>query len=92
MNNRPTMLMILLFFQLFVTLVVGSIDLSTTSSVTQGYGEFALSLGGMFSVIGYWFNMMTFQVEGIPSLIVMLVFYPINLAILVIIVEMIRGN
>lgn len=90
--NRITILMTLVFFELFLTLVVGSISLSTTTDITQGVGEFGLSLGGMFAMIGFWFQMMTFQVESIPAVITILVFYPINIGIAAIIAEMIRGN
>lgn len=90
--NRITLLMTFIFFELFLTLVVGSISLSTSTDVTQGIGEFSLNLGGIWSMIVFWFRMMTFQVESIPSVITILVFYPINIGIAVIIAEMVRGN
>lgn len=84
--------MTFIFFELFLTLVVGSVSLSTSTDITQGVGEFSLSLGGIWGMIVFWFQMMTFQVESIPAVITLLVFYPINIGIAVIIAEMVRGN
>jgi hypothetical protein len=95
--NKYVMFMMMALFMILMTFVAESIDASTTerlsdiaiSTDTPGVLNF---LTQVWSYLGVFFRMMTFQINGIPAIFNLFVFLPITFGMLYIVVDTIRGN
>ena len=77
--NKYTLFGVLLFFLIIVTYIV---DVTQTYTVTGGITErFAsadeVSITSVGSMVKTFFNLMFFQVEGLPVIINLIIFHPI---------------
>jgi hypothetical protein len=94
-NKYVTLLMVVLFL-IVATLVVESLYLTPTQDITTGVmsdqatGLFGTikNVGNMIS--GFW-KIMTFQVEGLPLAINLIVFYPLTIMVFFMVIDMIVG-
>jgi hypothetical protein len=91
------MFMIMALFMILMTFIAESIDASTSENLsnvaistdTPGVLNF---LGQVWAYLGIFFKMMSFQIEGIPAIFNLFVFYPLTFGMLYIVVDTIRGN
>jgi hypothetical protein len=96
--NKYTLLMTMVFFLVLITLVVGSIDATATSNIfieaaaTSEAPRLLNILGAIWNYMTIFFRMLAFQVNGIPEVFNILVFYPLTAGIIFMIVDIIRGN
>jgi len=87
--SKYTILISMILLLVFSTILAGSLtNLSVDSTlITEGAHNFTFDVGSITSVFNYFFGIMTFQVEGIPSFINLLVFYPLTIGVLYILLE-----
>lgn len=89
--NKFAQLFIIVIFLILATLVVEGLYLTTTD-ITTGIIPDG---GGILSVLansvsGFW-KIMTFQVQGLPVFINLLVFYPLSVMVFFMVIDLVRG-
>lgn len=95
--NKYVLLMTMVLFLGLITLLVGSIDESVSSnifsvSVSEEAPNFLQILSSVWNYIALFFRIMFFQVEGIPMIFNLIVFYPLTAGTIYMVVDIIRGN
>lgn len=84
--------MITIAFMVGLTILADSL---TAVEVTEGIntataGEFNNTFAGLISFMGTFFDILTFQLDGIPPAVNLLLFLPITFGMLYIIVEIVK--
>ena len=79
--NKYAFLMVLVFVIMFLTVIGNEISALT---VTQNLGSgritsFTFSIDYVSSIANTWFKMVTFSIEGIPNIFLLLFFLPLNM-------------
>lgn len=95
--NKYILFMIMVFFLVIVTLVVGAIDESASSniildSIPDDRPGVLNILSTIWNYITIFFRMITFQVEGVPAIFNLIIFYPLTAGTLFMLIDIIRGN
>lgn len=94
--NKYVMMMFIVLFEVFITTVAQSVSLSLSEDVLTGANQINPTplgfIGEIFASIGFFFKLMFFQVENIPAIITIIVFYPLNIALFLLIISIIRGT
>ena len=93
MNKYMWFLMVTLFLVL-ITLTADSISMSTTSDIVSTVdvpGNPGI-LTTIWDFLGTFFRILTFQLDGFPIALNLLIFWPLTLANLFLIVSIIRGG
>jgi hypothetical protein len=90
--NKFGQLFIIIIFLILATLLVEGLYLTPTADVTTGI---ITESGGLLSLIansisGFW-KIMSFQVEGLPVFINLLVFYPLSVMVFFMLIDLVRG-
>lgn len=85
--NKLTFLLIATTFMILTTLVVNSLGLSDVESpVSSLPGDFDNSVGSLLGILGTFVDLLTFRLDGIPTLF-NLVFVVVAVGVLYVIVE-----
>lgn len=95
--NKYMTLIIMVIFLVAATLVADSaLGISTSTNIIVDFdiappetwiGRLNVARG----MLGTFFNILTFQVEGLPVMINLLVFYPLTFGVAYMIIDIIRG-
>ena len=90
--NKYVLLMVMFSFLIVVTLVANDIVMTTNSvNVLSGaVSDTGTTSTSIFNMIGMFFKIITFQVDGIPVIINIIVFYPLTFGIIYIIVDILK--
>jgi len=86
----------MVFFYVIITLVVGSIDETTTTnifidSINQGTNPgFLDNLSRVWTYMTLFFRLASFQVDGIPAIFNVLLFFPLSAGIIFMIISILR--
>lgn len=92
MNKFGTVLFLMIFLTL-ITLVAGSITMTTSTDIIGGIiVSEDVSILNSFGLLGTFWKILTFQINEIPEWITVLVFYPITLGTIILIVDTIFGR
>jgi len=95
--NKYVLLMTLIFFLVFMTTIVASINLTTTSDITsaeisdQEPGFFNI-LRSVWSYVSLFLAIVFFRVDGLPLAFNLFLFWPLSAGVIYMIVDIIRGN
>jgi len=86
---------ILVLFILFMTYVVDFASnyentLDSVNPIEELPGEGSPTSGSVISLITTFWKIATFQVEGLPALFTVLIFYPCNLIVLYMIIDILK--
>jgi hypothetical protein len=88
----------MIFFLVIITMTIDSIDQTVTESIfIQNIGTdqpqgFVAILEFIWGYIQLFFRIIFFQVEGIPAIFNLVIFYPLTAATLYMLIDIIRGN
>jgi hypothetical protein len=75
--------MVLVAFLFMVSYLATSLGFSVNQDITAAQQGFELgSVDGITNVLGTFFNIMLFRVQGIPTFITVIVFYPITFGVI----------
>lgn len=86
--NKFVTLMILVAFLFMVSYLATTLGFTVSDDITAIDQSFELgSLSGITQVLGTFFNIMLFRVEGIPTFITLVVFYPITFGVVYMIAD-----
>ena len=86
--NKFVTLMVLVGFLFLISYFATTLGFSTSNDITAIDSTFELgSVNGITTVLGTFFDIMLFRVEGIPILITFIVFYPITFGIIYMIAD-----
>lgn len=97
MSKYGTLITISLFLILSTFLAMSitgfnpSVD-PTTGLTPIGEPNFFTILQTIWNSLGFFFNIMFFNVEGIPSFINIIVFWPLTIGLFFMIISLIRGT
>lgn len=88
--QRFSYLIVLVLFLTFATMLAGSFtNFGVNADVTSGVATgFTFDFAGLSSALGFFFDILFFQVSGIPSFINLLVFWPLTIGLLIILLEL----
>jgi hypothetical protein len=95
--NKYVLLMTMIFFLVFITTIVGSINLTTTSDITtaevsdEAPGFFNI-LTSVWNYVSLFFAIIFFRVDGLPLAFNLFLFWPLSVGVIYMIVDIIRGN
>jgi hypothetical protein len=95
--NKYVLLMTMIFFLVFITTIVASINLTTTSDITtaavsdEAPGVFNI-LTSVWNYITIFFAIIFFRVDGLPLAFNLFLFWPLSVGVIYMIVDIIRGN
>ena len=96
MNKYMMLMTIVLFDILMVSLAAAMTGFGTSGDILTAPGALDPTplgfLGSIFEIIPFFFRLVFFQVTGVPEIIVLVVFYPINIALFWLVIAMIRGT
>jgi hypothetical protein len=82
-----------MIYMIVVTFVTQSLVLATTVDVTSGIAaNYENLFGGLSGAVVLFWNMLTFQVVGIPAIVNIIGFWAPTSAMLYLIVSLIRGG
>jgi len=89
--NKYMFLMVLVVYLVMMTFVAGSLSMITSTDVigTIGGNTDATALD-IFGFLGTFFKILTFQIEGLPALVTIIGFYPVSLAVLYMIMDIVK--
>lgn len=98
--NKQVLLMTMVFFLIIITLVVGSIDASTTSDIfvdavpasvpTTFIGRAIQNFSVVFDYLTIFFRILAFQVTGIPPIFNVLIFYPLTIGTIGLLIDILK--
>lgn len=89
--NKYVLLMIMFVFLVIITLVADSVLLTTSEDLLSGVVvDTTYTSSGIFTMIGTFFKIITFQLPQIPLVVNLLVFYPLSLGIIYMIVDILK--
>lgn len=89
--NKYAFLMVLFFFLVIVTLIAQDIEIATSTNVLNGaISDSAQESSSIFTMIGVFFRVITFQIPSIPVIINLLVFYPLSMGIIYMLVDILK--
>lgn len=90
-SNKYVLLMIMFVFLVIITLVADSVLLTTSEDLLGGaVVDTTYTSSGIFTMIGTFFKIITFQLPQIPLVVNLLVFYPLSLGIIYMIVDILK--
>lgn len=101
MFNKYTIFFVIIFFMIFSTFLAQSLDISTTSDIVgnlpqKGTGFLGTGIGSeaqfILDFISYFFKLLFFRIDGIPNVIVLLVYWPLTFVNIWIFMDLVRGN
>lgn len=95
--NKYVLLMTMVFFLVLITMLVGSINLTTASdvadiSISEDTPGFLNILRTVWNYVSLFFRIIFFAVPGIPAIFNIIVFYPLTAGTIYMLVDIIRGN
>lgn len=91
MSSKYVLLMTMFLFLIVVTLVADSMLITVSEDVLGGIiVDKTQSSSSIFSMIGTFYKVMTFQLPEIPFMINILVFYPLSIGIVYMIVDILK--
>lgn len=95
--NKYILFMIMVFFLVIITVMAGAIDGSVASnvildSIPEDKPGVLNILSTIWNYVSIFFRMITFQIDGIPSIFNLLIFYPLTAGTLYMLIDIIRGN
>lgn len=74
-----------------VTLLADSITgINASNSIVSNPGAITADVSGIFRFLSTFFDILTFQLTGIPTLINLLFFFPISVGLIFIILEIVK--
>lgn len=86
--NKFVTLMVLVAFLFAVSYLATALGFSVNEDITAIETGFSIgSVDGIVQVLGTFFNIMLFRVEGIPTFITLIVFYPITFGVVYMIAD-----
>lgn len=87
-------LIVMILFLVFITLLTQQMPgLTVAVDITEGVDQgFAWTVPSALNAAQFFLRILTFQVEGLPAIINLLVFWPLTIGILLMIIGIIRGN
>jgi len=89
--NKYSLLMVMFVFLVIVTLIAQDIELaSATPDITNLTIDTAQESQSIFNMIGVLFRVLTFQVSGIPTMVNLIVFYPLTIGTMAMIVDVLK--
>lgn len=81
--NKFVTLMIMVAFLFAISYLATSLGFTVNQDITAIETGFEIgSVSGVTDVLGTFFNIMLFRVQGIPTFITVIVFYPITFGII----------
>ena len=95
--NKYLLLMTMVFFLVFMTTLVGSINETVSSNITSA--EVSEDVPGItnilrtvWSYISLFFAIIFFQVNGLPAVFNLFIFWPLSAGTIFMIISIIRGT
>lgn len=94
--NKYLFIVIVFAFLAFITYIVDAVDdigyyITDDSNITQTVdADDETSTINILTMLKTYVNVMVFQVEGIPTIITVLVFYPLSMAFAYLFVEILK--
>lgn len=87
-------LIVMILFLVFITILTQEMPgLTVKVDITEGVDTaFAWTTPSVLSTAQFFLKILTFQVEGLPAVVNLLVFWPLTIGILLMIIGIIRGN
>lgn len=96
--NKYVLFMVMILFLIFTTFLAQSIDANATFSILNNLpsGEAPSSilnvLNSVLALGATFFRLLTFQIEGIPAVFNIFIFYPLTFGILYMTIDIVRGS
>jgi len=95
--NKYVLLMTMVFFLVFMTTLVGSINESvstniTSAEVSEDVPGIVNLLRSVWNYISLFFAIIFFQVNGLPTVFNLFIFWPLSAGTIFMIISIIRGN
>ena len=96
--NKYILFMLMVFFLVIMTIIVDAIDQTVTESIfIDNIGKSAPTW--LFNIVIFilnylilFFRIIFFQVEGIPAIFNLIIFYPLTAGTLYMLIDIIRGS
>lgn len=92
--NKPVLFAFLLFLVITMTVIATEINTLAMDQVTpssdvseNNLATDSFTLGYLEDVANTWFRMVTFRLAGMPNIIILVVFYPLNGMVLYMLIE-----
>ena len=104
MYTKYAVFMILVFFIMFMTVTVDSVDqfaventisdyttIEPSDDINDGYDIVEdESKQGILSILSTFWKLLTFRIDGLPNILVLLIFYPANLMAAYMLVDILK--
>jgi len=87
--NKYVLLGVLMFFLYIMSMVAASIEGFTATDLSYPDAAISPSIGGVFSALGAFFNMLLFRIDGVP-IFFNLIFIAITFMILYMIIDVVK--
>ena len=89
--NKYVLLLIMVFFLALITMTADSILVETSSDVIGDVtATNETTISNILGMLGTFFKILTFQLEGFPAWLNLLVFYPLTMATIYMIVDIFK--
>lgn len=89
--NKYSIFMIMVLFLLFMTFVADSVAASTTVNIGENLPTGSDdSVSGIFRLLGTFFKILTFQLNGIPAVFNIFVFLPLTFGVVYMLIDIIK--
>jgi len=89
--NKFMTLMILILYLVLITIVAGSVAMTTTTDVIGGIPvNQEASILNVFGFLGTFFRILTFQITELPMLVYVIFIYPPVIGILYMIIDVVK--
>ena len=89
--NKYVLFMVMVLFLLFMTFVADSLALTTSVNIGDNIPTGADdSIAGVFRLMGTFFKILTFQLNGIPVVFNIFVFYPLTFGVIYMLIDIIK--
>jgi len=96
--NKYILFMLMVFFLVLMTIVVDAIDETVTENIfidnvgRSAPGRFTSIIGFIWNYVSLFFRIIFFQVNGIPPIFNLIIFYPLTAGTLYMFIDIVRGN
>lgn len=89
--NKYVLFMVMSLFLIFITIVADSISITSTTDLLDNIPSNGDdSIGSIFSFMGTFFKILTFQLSGIPVFFNIFVFIPLTFGVIYMLIDIIK--
>jgi hypothetical protein len=89
--NKFATLMVLILYLVLITIVAGSVSMTTTTDIIGGISvNEEASILSVFGFLGTFFRILTFQITELPILVYVIFIYPPVIGILYMIIDVVK--